>query len=77
MIGQLEVVRVVDGHVFDAECYERATIPESATPPASGFYVVTWPSGSTAIPFDASAVFAGPFATPEQANKALTEARSK
>ena len=75
MIGQLEVVRVVDGHVFDAECYERATISDSAMPPASGFYVVTWPSGATTIPFDASAVFAGPFATPEQANKALSEAR--
>ncbi|MGA8034085.1 MAG: hypothetical protein WCB48_16995 [Casimicrobiaceae bacterium] len=75
MIGQLEVVRVIDGHVFDAESYERATISESPTPPASGFYVVAWPEGSTAIPFDMRAVFAGPFATPEQANKALTEAR--
>ena len=77
MIGQLEVVRVVDGRVFDAESYERATISESPSPPASGFYVVTWPSDSATVPFDVSAVFAGPFATPEQANKALTEARGK
>ena len=75
MVEQLEVVRVIDGRVFDAECYERATISDSPTPPACGFYVVTWPSGCTTIPFDAGAVFAGPFATPEQANRALAEAR--
>ena len=75
MIGLLEVVRVIDGRVFDAESYERATISDSPMSPASGFYVVTWPEGCTTISFDMGAVFAGPFATPEQANKALTEAR--
>jgi hypothetical protein len=75
MMGQLEVVRVIEGRVFDAESYERATISDSPAPPASGFYVVTWPEGATAISFDLGAVFAGPFATPEQANRALTEAR--
>ena len=67
MGAHVEIVQIVDGRVFDEECYERAVVPEAASRRAPGYYAVTWPSEGAVGRFDASAVFIGPFQTAEQA----------
>jgi hypothetical protein len=59
----LEIVQIVDGRLFDEECYERANVPESAKDCAPGFYAVLRPSGAASGSFDCGVTFVGPFAS--------------
>lgn len=67
MSEHVEVVHVIGRHLFNAECYECATLPESVRERGSGYYAVVWPDGAPAHRYDAGATFIGPFATAWQA----------
>ncbi len=67
MQGKVEIVRVVDGHLFDAECYERTAMMAGPCDHASGYYVVSWPAEAKTTRFDSEAVFLGPYTSAEEA----------
>ena len=71
MERHVEIVQIVDGRVFDAECYECATVSEDA-PGRPGFYAVLRHAAPENRRLNCRATFIGPFASARQAESAFT-----
>jgi hypothetical protein len=59
MYARYEIVQVVEGRLFDEDCYERTGSFETALETQSGYYAVLWPFEHVAS--RSSARFLGPF----------------
>jgi len=62
-----EVMQLVDGHMFDAEWYERTELLHASLAGRSGYCVVLWPSSEVRAPDQPRPVFMGPFAAEDLA----------
>jgi hypothetical protein len=73
--GYCEVVWIMDrNRLVDAESYERTYAWDGKHPPASGYYVAHWPSGTTNPHFLHDGLrFAGPYGSRRAAEKAAAE----
>jgi hypothetical protein len=76
-----EVMRLVDGRLFDAESYERSELLDASFAGAAGYYVVVWASDATRVRQSARPRFVGPFPSPDvafaTANKLKTGTASR
>ena len=70
-----EIVMVVSHcRLIDSQSEERIYWRRNGQGLAAGFYVVTWPAGSTRPSFNEDAVFQGPFRSLVDAQSALDRA---
>jgi hypothetical protein len=76
MQGPVEIIRIVDGHLFDVECYERTASMAVSCDRAAGYYVVSWPKEARNARFDSGAIFLGPYATAEEATSIARRAET-
>ena len=61
MYARYEIVRVVEGRLFDEDCYERTGVFEPALHSRGGFYAVLWPAEDAASRWRSPARLLGPF----------------
>jgi hypothetical protein len=59
MYARYEIVQVIEGRLFDEDCYERTGSFETTLETQSGYYAVLWPSEQVAP--RSSARLLGPF----------------
>ena len=59
-----EVMRLVDGRLFDAESYERSELLDESVAGGPGYYVVVWPADAAQAPQGTRPSFMGPFPSP-------------
>ena len=62
-----EVMRLVDGRLFDAESYERSELLDESFAGPPGYYVVVWTGETTPARRSARPRFMGPFPSPDLA----------
>jgi hypothetical protein len=70
-----EVMQLVDGHLFDAEWYERTELLHGSLGGRSGYCVVLWPSSEVYAPDQPAPAFMGPFPSEDVAYTTAEELR--
>ena len=61
MYARYEVLQVIEGHLFDEDCYERTGAFEWTLDPQPGFYAVLWPAKDAASRSRSPMRLLGPF----------------
>jgi hypothetical protein len=61
MYARYEILQVVEGHLFDEDCYERTGALEWTLDARPGFYAVLWPAKDAASRSRSPMRLLGPF----------------
>ena len=70
-----EVMRLIEGRLFDAESYERTELLRGPFAGESGYYVVVWSSATADCPDQFLARLVGPFKSADLASNKANDLR--
>jgi hypothetical protein len=70
-----EVMRLIEGRLFDAESYERTELLRGSFAGESGYYVVVWSSTTVDCPDEFLPKLVGPFKSVDLASNKANDLR--
>ena len=72
-----EVMRLIDGRLFDAESYEHTDLLSGSFAGAPGYYVVVWDFDAAPTERAVRPAFVGPFPSPDLAFATASKLKTK